>query len=59
MPVSLHPETPDGDSVVYMESAAFFSVARKPKGCAEAYIGTPHKKACGLTTPQPKKAVSE
>src|SRR5512137_1399235 len=36
----------------------FFVLARKSRGCAEAYVGTPHKQARRLTPPGRKRTVS-
>src|SRR5208283_4068633 len=37
---------------------AFFVLARKSRGCAEAYMGTPHKKPRRLTPPGGKRTLS-
>ena len=41
-----------------IRNEAFFVLARKSRGCAEAYIGTPHKQTRRLTPPGRKRTVS-
>ena len=56
---SVHPETPDGDAGSFrFEKEGFFALARKSRGCAEAYLGTPHKQARSLTPPGRKRTLS-
>src|SRR5208337_5065070 len=40
------------------EKEAFFVLARKSRGCAEAYMGTPHKRDRRLTPPGRKRTLS-
>ncbi|MGO8942578.1 MAG: hypothetical protein ACLQJ7_02750, partial [Syntrophobacteraceae bacterium] len=56
---SIQEENRDEDSGSFrFEKEGFFAQARKSRGYAEAYMGTPHKEARGLTPPGRKRTIS-
>jgi len=53
-----HSETPEETCSFRFGKEGFFAPAMKSRACAEAYMGTPHKKARRLTPPGRKRTLS-